>query len=724
MRLRVVAVVLFACLAALGIWFGWPGGGWLPPVAVFLFGLVWGEAAAAISGAGLLALLLLHGGASVGTPLAFAGLVLGGLLGVWLRRRMCSSESGRLRLRSSLHAMLNAAYGASRYEDHDELLRHLPDLFEEFPSSKVCLLKVGGAEVEALAGDCQVIGELDLLQKVMERGEPLYREGRGNVLLLPLCDGYVVRIESAKALDEDERILAKAFADMVCLIKERQEKSAEARHLGQMLAAMASSDHLEAALEKVLEKVLPVVKATAGAVLMYRGGRFETLARAGKIPPSEAELLDRGLPPVWGGTWQTYVSYRPLYVDDYENFELRADAVYAAGVRALAYLPVAGGRRARIILVVQDERPRSWTRQERIFLEQTASGMGMMVNQLLMRERLSALLRLEFEAMGQPEEEAYETLLEYAVRLVPGAEAGSLLVRGDDGRYGYAAALGYDLESLRSIRYSPEDLRESWYRAGADSWSSGEPRVISTNVQDIANISYRTAPMEIIDPAGRVREIKANICFPIVYQGKVLAVMNLDAFSDAEAFDDESVAIARIFAQQTALLLHEQHYRQLLDRAAHSDPLTGLPNRRAFDEDLRAVWNSAARYEYPLAVLIMDLSGFKAVNDTFGHTTGDGLLREIAGILAKHTRSGDRVYRWGGDEFAILLPHTDLAGAVQAARRYAAAVSKVCLQEHCVQANVGAAAYPEDAADPEELLKLADSRMYQAKAAGLVVEPH
>ncbi len=92
-------------------------------------------------------------------------------------------------------------------------------------------------------------------------------------------------------------------------------------------------------------------------------------------------------------------------------------------------------------------------------------------------------------------------------------------------------------------------------------------------------------------------------------------------------------------------------------------------------------------------------------------------------MLTTLVRNGDHVYRWGGDEFAVLLPHTSLSGAVQAAKRYASAIEKVCLEGHCIRANVGAAAFPEDASNPEELLILADSRMYQAKAAGLVVEP-
>ncbi len=721
MRLRNVVAVLFAVLATAAIWLGWTGSVWLSLVAVLLFGLAWGGVAASALGTGLLALPVLRGDAGAAVPLATA-LATGGLLGVWLRRRMRALEHDRSCLHEGLHTVLGAAYRASRYEDPDELMRHLPEFFAGRSDRRLYVFKVSSGKVESLGTDCELCDPA-LLRQALENGEPYYREGKKSIYLLPLCDGYVVGVEADGPLCEDERDLAKAFTDMACVMRERQLKAAEARYFGQLLAAMASSDRLEVAMEDVLQKVLPVVGATSGAVLMFRSGRFEALARAGNIPPVELALLKKGLPPVWGGIWQTYVNHRPMYVEDYESFELRVPEVYDSGIRAIAHLPVSGGRRARIVMVVQDEKPHPWTRQERAFLEQTARGMGLMAEQFVVRERLNALLRLEREVMSLSLEGAYEILMKHAVRLVPGAEAGSLLVRSDDGRYSYVAALGYDLEGLRSIRYSLEDLRDFWYHAGADNWSDGEPRVISTSVQDIASVSYKTAPMEVIDPAGRVREIRANICFPIVYQGEVLAVMNLDAFSDADAFDDESVEVARLFAQQAALLLHEQHYRELLERSAHSDPLTELHNRRAFDEDYAAAWARAKRYGYPLAVLIMDLSGFKAVNDTFGHVAGDRVLRQVAAVLLQNSRDGDRVYRWGGDEFAILLPHTDLSGAVKAAQRYTAALSGVCVDDVCVSANNGAAAYPEDAEDAEQLLKLADSRMYKAKAAGLVVEP-
>jgi diguanylate cyclase (GGDEF)-like protein len=104
-------------------------------------------------------------------------------------------------------------------------------------------------------------------------------------------------------------------------------------------------------------------------------------------------------------------------------------------------------------------------------------------------------------------------------------------------------------------------------------------------------------------------------------------------------------------------------------RSAYTDPLTGLGNRRAFDEALTAELARARLSRQPLSVLLADLNDFKRVNDRFGHLNGDHCLREVADVLRIAMRRLDRCFRWGGDEFAILLPETDRAGAEDFALR-------------------------------------------------------
>lgn len=97
------------------------------------------------------------------------------------------------------------------------------------------------------------------------------------------------------------------------------------------------------------------------------------------------------------------------------------------------------------------------------------------------------------------------------------------------------------------------------------------------------------------------------------------------------------------------------------------DGLTGLGNRRAYDEDLFKEAERAVRYKHPLALVRADVDKFKPINDTFGHRGGDAVLAGVAEVLRQGIRGADAAYRWGGDEFAILLPETDVAGATKVA---------------------------------------------------------
>ncbi len=176
----------------------------------------------------------------------------------------------------------------------------------------------------------------------------------------------------------------------------------------------------------------------------------------------------------------------------------------------------------------------------------------------------------------------------------------------------------------------------------------------------------------------------------------------------------------------------ESDRRKLL-RLSRIDELTGLRNWRALREELRDRIALAKRAQRPLAILMMDLDGFKAVNDRFGHAAGNQLLRDTASFLRAATRMGDGIFRFGGDEFVILLPDADAQAAGSIARRVRESVSKLGLgfpsEEMEVSLSIGVAAFPADAEEMDPLLRQADEALYKAKRAdsGVVVaqgRPH
>jgi diguanylate cyclase (GGDEF)-like protein len=178
--------------------------------------------------------------------------------------------------------------------------------------------------------------------------------------------------------------------------------------------------------------------------------------------------------------------------------------------------------------------------------------------------------------------------------------------------------------------------------------------------------------------------------------------------------------------------LRDENARLVRELAALSrtDFLTGLPNRRTLDDSLTRELSRAQRHGLPLSVAMLDIDHFKKVNDTFGHNAGDAVLRQLARLASETFRDADAVYRYGGEEFTVLLPHADLEGARVACQRFVELVARAAFNTPAgplkITCSVGlTAARPSDG-DPAELLARADRSLYQAKAQGrnrVVVEP-
>lgn len=157
-----------------------------------------------------------------------------------------------------------------------------------------------------------------------------------------------------------------------------------------------------------------------------------------------------------------------------------------------------------------------------------------------------------------------------------------------------------------------------------------------------------------------------------------------------------------------------------LDHVSRTDALTGLYNRRHLDEELTIRHAHARRHEEPLSLLLLDIDFFKHVNDTYGHLVGDVVLRGFADRLRTQLRTDDIAGRWGGEEFLVILPHTDLAGALELAERVRATIAVTPFTadkaEIAVTVSGGCCGGPGESM--EELLRRVDTGLYQAKASG------
>jgi diguanylate cyclase (GGDEF)-like protein len=181
--------------------------------------------------------------------------------------------------------------------------------------------------------------------------------------------------------------------------------------------------------------------------------------------------------------------------------------------------------------------------------------------------------------------------------------------------------------------------------------------------------------------------------------------------------------VARVTAALRTKQLHDELRRReaQLDDLVRKDSLTGLANRRNLDEHLRMLGGAARRHHAPLSVLIIDLDNFRRVNESEGHAVGDGAVRAVGARIVKSLRAEDVAGRWGGDEFLVLLPATDLDGAWVLADRIRQAVLEPIVigegSEVVVTASVGCAT--GDGTDPEGLVRRAEAALERARRSGL-----
>jgi diguanylate cyclase (GGDEF)-like protein len=206
---------------------------------------------------------------------------------------------------------------------------------------------------------------------------------------------------------------------------------------------------------------------------------------------------------------------------------------------------------------------------------------------------------------------------------------------------------------------------------------------------------------------------EAMICAPLTAQKKLIGVLSLYRRGRKRAFSQAEFELTCTFADLAAIAIDNARTHRELEQRATTDDLTGVANRRRFREELEREVASAERHGYPLSLLLLDLDGFKAVNDTFGHERGDEVLKAFARLLKQRARRSDLVARVGGDEFAFLLPHTTYPEADSLARRIELLMDERA-DELGVGASVGISTLVRDMS-PDDLLNDADRRLYAAK---------
>lgn len=226
------------------------------------------------------------------------------------------------------------------------------------------------------------------------------------------------------------------------------------------------------------------------------------------------------------------------------------------------------------------------------------------------------------------------------------------------------------------------------------------------------------------NPLAIEEKIRSLIAVPLKIQKRTIGVLYLDDFKPRQ-FAAEKLELLSILSSFATMSIDNARLHEKTLQMACTDGLTGLYNHRQFKKIFAEEVARAARYEKALSIILLDVDDFKKFNDTYGHPNGDIVLQEMANMLRELLRDCDGIFRYGGEEFVVLLPETALPEAIKVAERiriFVETESPMFLtritKTHGVTVSVGAAALPENGNDSATLLKSVDDLMYKAKREG------
>jgi two-component system chemotaxis response regulator CheY len=278
-----------------------------------------------------------------------------------------------------------------------------------------------------------------------------------------------------------------------------------------------------------------------------------------------------------------------------------------------------------------------------------------------------------------------------------------------DDEPGTRLLLATTLERLGHACVAAEDGDQAWER-----FLEEEPAMVVTD--------WQMPGLDGTEIARRIRERAAAAYTYVVVLTGAADESSARAAMEAGADDvllkplDAADLERKLIAAERVTAMHRR-----LHADARHDPLTGIGNRLRLAEDLEAVCGRVERYGHAYCVAIADVDHFKAYNDAHGHPRGDDVLRAVASSLRDTVRTGDTVYRYGGEEFVVLLPEQTLAGAEQAAERLRAAIEALALPHPgggSVTVSIGVAGLGDGTCAPDALFETADQALYAAKEDG------
>jgi len=207
------------------------------------------------------------------------------------------------------------------------------------------------------------------------------------------------------------------------------------------------------------------------------------------------------------------------------------------------------------------------------------------------------------------------------------------------------------------------------------------------------------------------------MCVPLKINGKIKGMIHLDSFEENK-FSKDDLNLVKLLSSELSRIIEKSIIYTKMKKLSSTDHLTGCFSRRVLYTDLKKEIIRSERYNKVFSIIMIDVDNFKKYNDKFGHQKGDALLKKVVSKIKKNLRKIDTIYRFGGDEFVILLPETDKEGAKKVTKKIKEEIERMKIkidEETKIIISTGIATFIKDGKKTKELLEKADQNMYREK---------
>jgi diguanylate cyclase (GGDEF)-like protein/PAS domain S-box-containing protein len=531
----------------------------------------------------------------------------------------------------------------------------------------------------------------------------------------------VLDVVDKRRFTDDDLELLTMFANQAAiaienarLFEDSQRRAEEAETLSLATSTVAATLQQDESIERILEQLARVVPYDSAAVQLLREGYLEIVGGRGWADKSK---IVGTLFPIPGENPNTVVieTRRPYILEDTDGANMAYLGERSDRIRSWLGVPLIVHDRIIGMFAVDSETPNYFTQDHARLVSAFADQVAIAIeNARLYQEARQAAERRailhqasqEVVIAGLDPERIYTTIHQAAARLM--------------------ATEAFAISIMNETTHMIDAVYLVDHKGRAPSVSIPAHRGLSGHVINTGKSLYIEDMLEKLDTIDSIRygdkeEVRSILAVPMRLGDKVIGMLSTQSYQP-KAYNPEDEHLLEMLASYAAIALENARLFGEVQKLAITDPLTGAYNRRQLFDLGQREFNRAHRFDRPFSVILLDIDRFKVVNDTYGHATGDLVLRILTQRIQEIIREIDVLGRYGGEEFVVLLPETNGTAALSVAERVRSQAGRMPIPtEHgdvIVTISIGLTEISADTPDFSAMVARADAAMYDAKKAG------